>query len=104
MGENLVAAADASGSSESVVNWGRIARLDAEQEVAFQVLAATYVLTFYDEATEYHSVETEVQSMKENRLCLMKLARMDHEKPEMPLRMFVTGPAGSGKCKQQIIV
>jgi hypothetical protein len=104
MGENLVAAADASGSWESVVNWGRIAQLDAEQEVAFQVLAATYVLTFYDEANVNHSVETEVQSMKENRLCLMKLARMDPEKPKMPLRMFVTGPAGAGKCKQQIIV
>jgi hypothetical protein len=104
IGKNLLVAADASGSWESVVKWGRIAGLDAEQEVAFQVLAATYVLTFYDEATENHSVETEVQLMKENRIRLMKLARVDPEKPDMPLRMFVPGPAGAGKCKKQIIV
>jgi hypothetical protein len=99
VGENLTVAADASGSWDSVVNWGHKAGLDAEQQVAFEVLAASYVLTFYDEAVSNHSVDTEVQTMQENKVRLMKLSRIDPEKPKIPLRMFVTGPAGAGKCK-----
>jgi hypothetical protein len=102
--ENEAMAADASGSWNSVVKWGHNAGLDAEQQVAFEVLTATYVLTFYDEAVSNHAVETEVQSMLENKERLMKLARIDPEKGKVPLRMFVTGPAGAGKCKEQIIV
>ncbi len=82
------------------MNWAQIAGLDPEQQVAFEVLAATYVLTFYDEASENSTDEIE---FRENKARLLQLAR---RKPttESPLRMFVTGPAGAGKCKEQTIV
>ncbi len=40
------------GRWESIVAWGKNAKLDSEQEVAFQILASTYVLTFMEEAEE----------------------------------------------------
>jgi hypothetical protein len=97
---NEIKAPDACGSWQSIVNWAQIAGLDPEQQVAFEVLAATYVLTFYDEASENSTDEIE---FRENKARLLQLAR---RKPttESPLRMFVTGPAGAGKCKEQTIV
>ena len=40
------------GRWESIVAWGKNAKLDSEQEVAFQILASTHVLTFVEEAEE----------------------------------------------------
>ena len=42
---------DAIGTWESIHAWGLHADLDPEQMTAFEILAAAYVLTFYDEAT-----------------------------------------------------
>jgi hypothetical protein len=98
---NLVVAADACGSWQSIVNWGKRQKLDAEQEVAFQVLAATYVLTFNDEAKDNLEDEAAAELIKNNHR-LLQLARRDPEQTtKKPLRMFVTGPAGAGKCKEQ---
>ena len=76
------------------------ANLDPEQQTAFEMLAATYVLTFFDEGEVdlqnplQASIMEHFEKQKEN---LRKLAR---QKPEQntPLRLFVTGPAGAGKC------
>jgi hypothetical protein len=95
-----VKAPDACGSWQSIVNWAQISGLDPEQQVAFEVLAATYVLTFYDEASENSADETQ---FRENKARLFQLARKNPT-TESPLRMFVTGPAGSGKCKEETIV
>lgn len=54
------------------------------------------MLTFYEEA-ERGENENEA-SYLERMQPLRKLARRDMTK-ENPLRMFVTGPAGAGKCK-----
>ena len=40
----------ATGSWQSVVLWGVNASFDEDQQMAFEVLASTYVLTFYNEA------------------------------------------------------
>ena len=97
--ENPVVVADACGTWQSVVKWGQIAGLDAEQQVAFEILAVTYVLTFYDEADNNLAVETEVEFM-EKKARLMQLVRQDPTTKTPPLRLFVTGPAGAGKCKK----
>jgi hypothetical protein len=40
---------DASRSWKSILAWGGRANLDPEQQIAFESLAATYVLTFLEE-------------------------------------------------------
>jgi hypothetical protein len=72
--ENPVVVADACGSWQSAVKWGQIAGLNAEQQVAFEILAAIYALTFYDEAENDLASETEVQFLKK-KARLMQLAR-----------------------------
>jgi hypothetical protein len=101
-GENPVVTANACGSWQSVVKWGQRAGLDAEQQVAFEILAATYVLTFYDEA-EHNMADGTIAEFMENKARLMQLARRNPARKE-PLRMFVTGPAGAGKCKKQCVI
>jgi hypothetical protein len=96
-----VMAADACGSWQSNVNWGKRNKLDAEQEVAFEVLTATYVLTFNDEAKDNLDDQAAAEFIK-NKNRLLELARRNpRQTTNKPLRMFVTGPAGAGKCKQQ---
>jgi hypothetical protein len=90
---------DATGSWQSVVSWGENAGLDTEQQIGFEILAATYVLTFYEEAEGSNCQEEEFR----NRINLLrKLARRD-EKQITPLRLFVTGPAGAGKCTLRFV-
>ena len=86
----------ATGTWESVVAWGINAGLDEEQQIAFQVLVATYVLTFYEEAERRENEDEEAYS--ERMQPLRDLARREMTKKD-PLRLFVTGPAGAGKCK-----
>ena len=86
---------DATGSWESIVAWGKNAKLDLDQQVAFEILAATYVLTFHDDKT---IDEKDSDELKEQYRILSKFARRDIDNPE-PLCVFITGLAGSGKCK-----
>jgi hypothetical protein len=64
--------------------------LDTNQQIAFEILAATYVLTFYEDATG-NEVLVELDDLR-------KIARR-RENDNKSLIMFVTGPAGAGKCK-----
>jgi len=86
----------ATGSWQSIIAWGLKEQLDTEQQTAFEILAATYVLTFYEGAT-YQNGEEDA-SYLENITQLCVLARRKMTEPT-PLRMFITGPAGAGKCK-----
>ena len=88
----------ANGSWQSIIAWGRAAKLDTEQQTAHEILTATYVLTFMNEAI---SDEPENRTIKTNREKLRKLARHNNN-TDKPLRMFVTGPAGAGKCKSLV--
>jgi hypothetical protein len=87
-------AVNATGTWQSITLWGVNAGLDAEQQCAFEILASVYVLTFYNEVK---SGEQDDEFL-DRRMKLCKLARKD-ETTNDPLRMFVTGPAGAGKCK-----
>ena len=68
---------------------------DDEQQIAFKILAATYVLTFYDDAQNDLEVDTTFQENKQNLCHLGRRQMIVHG----PLRMFVTGMVGAGKCK-----
>lgn len=87
---------DADGTWQSIVKWGADAPLDEDQRTAFEILAATYVIGYIDEA-ENHS-EASTNSM-ENYEKLKTLSRQDKRNSNEPLCMFITGPAGAGKCK-----
>jgi hypothetical protein len=82
--------ANATGSRDSIVKWGKQDGLDKNQQIAFEILVATYVLTFHEDATGTETLQ-ERQTLK----CLARQRPNKNEK----LRMFITGPAGAGKCK-----
>ena len=86
---------DANGTWQSIAKWGENDGLDGEQQTAFEILAAMYVLSFYEEARVEAENYLEFDE-KKNGLC--KLARRDRNN-EQPLCMFITGAAGAGKCK-----
>lgn len=87
---------NATGSWQSIIAWGKNSKLDPEQQTAFEVLASTFVLGFLDEAYDITSQST---TSKENYKALEKLARRKDRHSSEPLIMFITGPAGAGKCK-----
>jgi hypothetical protein len=89
---------NANGTWQSISKWGEKNRLDTGQQTAFEILAATYVLSFYDEATSEGTRAETYDAFLERQNGLCQLAR---RKPgnEDPLCMFLTGPAGAGKCK-----
>lgn len=87
--------AKAIGSWESIIAWGKLAGLDPEQQTAFDVLAATYVLSFLNEAENDAEM---TPYLKEQLGCLRRLSRYNAS-DRRPLRMFITGPPGAGKCK-----
>ena len=88
----------ANGSWQSILKWGENEGLDDDQQTAFEILAATYVLTFSDEATIDATNSKTLIAFDENVKGLLELARKN-KNIETPLCMFITGPAGAGKCK-----
>jgi hypothetical protein len=90
---------DANGTWQSILRWGQNERLDEDQKTAFEILAATYILSFSDEAAiDGMSAETSNVIFDERVKGLHQLAR-GKEDTERPLCMFITGPAGAGKSK-----
>jgi len=88
---------EATGTWESIVAWAKNEGLDAEQETAFEILAAAYVLSFVDEAEDDLDNQNDKEQFRNRRDALRKLARQ--KEPSSPIRLFVTGPAGAGKSK-----
>ena len=89
---------EATGSCESIESWGLKANFDQQQLTAFEIIAATYVLNFYDGAVPSGDLNYNNTDYQYQRKRLCKLARRD-ENSQQPLRMFVTGGGGAGKCK-----
>lgn len=81
---------NATGSVDSIIQWCKNDNLDRNQQVAVEIMVATYVLTFHENA-EGDEVLQETEGLK-------RLARQCPNTNER-LRMFITGPAGAGKCK-----
>lgn len=84
------------GSWQSIIAWGHWNDLDEEQQTAYEIMTATYVLTFMEEAHHDTECNGEFQDQID---CLRKLSRKRPDDGSKPLRLFVTGPAGAGKCK-----
>jgi hypothetical protein len=83
---------------QSIQKWGENEVLDDDQQTAFERLGATYVLTFSDEAI-INTTDLETSNAFDVRVKgLLQLARKS-EDIKKPLCMFITGPAGAGKCK-----
>ena len=87
----------ATGTWQSIRQWGEIAGLDPEQKVAFEILSATYVLTFYNDAT--YATENDARKGFEANIIGLNVLGRHRSLDGRPLRMFITGPAGAGKCK-----
>lgn len=93
-GQNVV---NANGHYKSIIAWAKSASLDTEQQLAFHIMCASYVLTFqeellFDKADNRRNINENIQHLK----CL---TRCDKYEDGRPVRLFVTGPAGSGKSK-----
>ena len=85
----------ANGTWQSIVVWGRKKSLDQEQQIAFEIVTSTYILTFIDEAISEDEQNTVYISQSD---ALRRFARRRNEETH-PLRLFITGPAGAGKCE-----
>ena len=81
---------NATGSVHSIIPWCQNDRLDTNQQIAVEIMASTYVLTFFSDA-EYDTIPSEREQD------LRKLSR-ERGNTDEKLRMFITGPAGAGKC------
>jgi hypothetical protein len=92
---------NANGTWQSIAKWGENNGLDKEQQTGFEILAAMYVLSlYYDEAIVEEISNRSYDAFVEGKNGLCKLARWNMETEE-PLCMFITGPAGAGKCKSK---
>jgi hypothetical protein len=88
------------GTWQSIQRRGENEVLDDDQQTAFEILAATYVLTFSDEAIiDTTNLETS-NAFDVWVKGLLQLARK-REDIEKPLCMLIAGPAGAGKCKER---
>lgn len=96
-GTNEIKSINATGSCESIEFWGMNAKLDMEQQMAFEILAASYVLSFYKEANSTSDLNHDDADFIRRKRDLHTLSRRS-EAENKPLRLFVTGPAGAGKC------
>ena len=89
------------GSVESIIAFGVSKRLDLDQQTAFEILVADFVLSFVNDSVNTVPVdrrEEEIPQLLEEQKMLQDLAQVSSRQGK-PLRMFLTGPAGAGKCK-----
>jgi hypothetical protein len=82
---------NATGSVASIIEWCTNDKLDTNQQIAVEIMVATYILTFYEDANAGEVLRYEKEALE-------RLARQRANTNET-LRMFITGPAGAGKCK-----
>jgi hypothetical protein len=90
----------ANGTWQSISKWGKNEGLDKEQQTAFEILAAMHVLSLYDDMIVEDSNLEDYEAFIERKNGSGKLARQNMDTEE-PLCIFITGPAGAGKCKSR---
>ena len=91
---------EANGSAKSIVDWARKAGLDVDQCRAFETMAATFVLSYYDDAAATgqppQGRSTRRRAMLKEKVKLNKLAGRTSTR-EKQLIYFMHGPGGCGK-------
>ena len=102
---------EADGTVLSILKWSKQPHLnmDREQQLAFQIVTASYVLTYYRDAETFDPTQSiEARSFSHNRSPQTrrdflqekkKLLQLSRLKNSSPLRMFLDGPGGSGKSR-----
>ena len=88
---------DADGTASSIIEWSQQPHLnfDSVQMLAFQIVTAAFVLTYFDGVQDINNAHEHRHNYNQERKALCTLARLSNRKPQ--LRMFLDGPAGSGK-------
>ncbi len=97
----------ADGTALSILEWSSRPdlNLDAEQQKAFQIVTAAFILTYYDDAetvdpSGYRSqCSNPSQLRRDFKIEKDKLRRLTRLRTNEPLRMFLDGPGGSGKSR-----
>ena len=95
----------ADGTARSIVEWSsqRHLNVDEKQKVAFQIVTAAFVLTYYRDATSFDFFPPRCHQRSSSQIRrdfiqeksrLVSLARL---RQNQPLRMLLHGPKGSGK-------
>ena len=92
------------GTVESIIAYGLSRKLDLDQQTAFEIMTAMLVLTYVEDVYQANKASNKEDPnksfllLKKVRLELRSLAQID-VRENKPLRMFLTGAAGAGKCK-----
>ena len=87
---------EANGSVRSIIDWARKARLDREQRRAFEILAATFVLSFYNDAEDELGERGQNARFKHEQRQLKKIVEVRKRQSEQ-LVCLLHGPGGCGK-------
>ena len=88
---------DANGSAKSIIKSGCKCNLDNHQRCAFEVITASFVLTYFKDAgknNEERDNQSQTKFVRERKL-LCQLAKLSNDTEQ--LIRWLHGPAGSGK-------
>ena len=91
---------DANGSAKSIIEWGCKCNLDNHQRRAFEVITASFVLTYFKDAAKNNEEMTTRDNQSPTRFVrerklLCQLAELSNDTEQ--LICCLHGPAGSGK-------
>lgn len=97
-----VTTVDATGTADSISKWGQEKEFDIDQQKAFELIVASFILTFHHDLENSCSDSTSVDCFlgRENSTASMRRTRLDLEKlchKKKQLLLFLDGPGGSGK-------
>ena len=91
---------EANGSVRSIIDWAKKARLDRRQRRAFEIIAGSFVLTFFTEASQDDSFgrgfRSRFQSFFSEKIRLERLVEQN-KRGDSQLICLLHGPGGSGK-------
>lgn len=91
---------EANGSVRSIIDWAKKARLDRRQRRAFEVIAGSFVLTFFSDASQDDSFgrgfRSRYQPFFSEKIRLERLVEQQ-KRGDDQLICLLHGPGGSGK-------
>lgn len=88
---------DANGTATSIIDWAIKAKMDKEQRRAFEIITATFVLTFYDDTDEEAMYVSQIRHLYSKYKTQLELLADRKKRFGQNLICFLHGPGGSGK-------